>query len=81
MVALLPLRDDARFEPMEEVAFVCRQLRDGSDDLMQSTDMSEQGGNGNQRSAEHQAGLNHVRPDDGLDAAERRIEAGHDGER
>src|SRR5881296_1722056 len=80
MVALLPLRDDARFEPVEEVAFVCRQLRDSSDYLMQSTDMIEQGGNGNQRSAEHQAGLNHVRPDDGLDAAERRIEAGHDGE-
>src|SRR5213593_9243 len=80
MVALLPLPDDARFEPVEEVAFVCRQLRDGSDDLMQSADVTEQGGNGNQRSAEHQAGLNHVRPDDGLDAAERRIEEGHDGE-
>src|SRR2546426_7721650 len=59
MVALLPLRDDARFEPVEEVAFVCSQLRDGSDDFMQSADVIEQGGNGNQRSAEHQAGLNH----------------------
>jgi len=80
MVALLPLRDDPRFEPVEEVAFVCRQLRNGSDDLVQSADVIEQDGNGNQRSAEHQAGLNHVRPDDGLDAADRRIEAGHDGE-
>ena len=42
--------------------------------------MIEQGGNGNQGSAEHQAGLNHVRPDDGLDATDRRVDAGHDGE-
>src|SRR5438309_2272879 len=80
MVALLPLRDDPRYEPMEEVAILCRQLGNGSDDLVQSADVIEQDGNGNQRSAEHQAGLNHVRPDDGLDAADRRIEAGHDGE-
>src|SRR3989454_1935639 len=80
MVALLPLRDDARFEAVEEVAGVCRHRRNGSDDITKSADVIEQGGNGNQGSAEHQAGLNHVRPDDGLDATDRRIEAGHDGE-
>ena len=31
MVALLPPRDDARFEAVEDVAFVGSQLRDGSD--------------------------------------------------
>src|SRR5207249_4933177 len=80
LVALLPLRDDARFEPVEEVAFVGGQLRDGPDDLVESADVIEQRANGNQRAAEHQAGLNQVRPDDGLDSAERRIEAGDEGE-
>jgi len=67
MVALLPLRDDPRFEPVEDVAFVCRQCGTARMISWQSADVIEQDGNGNQRSAEHQAGLNHVRPDDGLD--------------
>ena len=59
---------------------MCGQLGDGQDDLVQSADMVEESANGNQRAAEHQAGLNHVRPDDGLDSADRRIDAGDDGE-
>src|SRR3989442_1066975 len=55
-------------------------VRDGPDALVESADVIEQRANGNQRAAEHQAGLNQVRPDDGLDSAERRIEAGDEGE-
>src|SRR2546422_4355026 len=41
LVALLPLRDPARFEPVEEVAFVGGQLRDGPDDLRSEEHTSE----------------------------------------
>ena len=56
------------------------QLRNGPDDLPESAEMTEQGADGNQGAAEHQARLNHIRPDDGLDAADRRIQAGDDRE-
>ena len=56
------------------------QLRNGPDNLVEPADVIEQRGNGNQGAAEHQAGLNQVRPDDGLDPAGRRIEAGDDGQ-
>src|SRR2546430_10802605 len=60
-------------------AFMGGQLRNGPDNLVEPADVIEQRGNGNQVAAEHQAGLNHVRPDDGLDPAGRGIESADDG--
>jgi len=81
MVTLLPARHGARFEAKEEVAFVGGQLRDDPDDLTQSANMLKQGKDSNQRAAEHQARLNHVRPDDSFDPAHCRIDAGDDRQR
>ena len=47
---------------------------------MKSADVIEQRADGDQRATEHQAGLNHVRPDHGLDSAERGVETGDEGE-